>query len=153
MGTEEFDPSAIVKLESQVHRDANLLAKAPDDRYQSFGDVSVEVRWLRDVTSGWDGVSAESVPGPWQLVSPPPVANSGTLPRGIYRTGLQLAHDVPHRLMQPEGRRWYAQMLFDRNAAGDRDKARTLLGEAVEMYQTIGMPKHLEMVEKMSAAL
>ena len=34
-----IDPSAIVKLESQVHRDANLLAKAPDDRYQSFGDV------------------------------------------------------------------------------------------------------------------
>ena len=50
-------------------------------------------------------------------------------------------------------RRWYAWMLLDRDASGDRDKARTLLGEATEMYQTIGMPKHLEMVEKMSAAL
>ena len=70
---------------------------------------------------------------------------------GHYRAGLQQAHDVPHRLMQPEIRRWFAQMLLDRNAPGDRDKARTLLGEATEMYQTIGMPKHLEMVAKMSA--
>ena len=44
-------------------------------------------------------------------------------------------------------------MLIDRNAPGDRDKARTLLSEAVEMYRTIGMPKHLEMVAKMSAGL
>ncbi len=44
-------------------------------------------------------------------------------------------------------------MLLDRNAPGDRDKARTLLGEATEMYRTIGMPKHLEMTEKMSEAL
>ena len=33
-------------------------------------------------------------------------------------------------------------MLLDRNAPGDRDKARTLLGEAIEMYQQIGMPRH-----------
>ena len=46
-------------------------------------------------------------------------------------------------------RRWYAQMLLDRNAAGDRDKARTLLGEAVDQYRTIGMPKHLAMAEGM----
>ena len=42
-------------------------------------------------------------------------------------------------------------MLLDRNQDGDRDKAQTLLGEATEMYRRIGMPKHLEMVEKMSA--
>ena len=30
-----------------------LLAKAPVDRYQSFDEVSVEVRRLRDATSGW----------------------------------------------------------------------------------------------------
>ena len=44
-------------------------------------------------------------------------------------------------------------MLVDRNASGDRDKARTLLGEAVEMYRTIGMPKHLEMAERMLGAI
>ena len=70
-----------------------------------------------------------------------------------YQTALRQAHDAPFRGEQPEVRRWYAQMLLDRNATGDRAKARTLLGEAAEMYRTIGMPKHLEMVEKMSAAL
>ena len=47
----------------------------------------------------------------------------------------------------------YGLARLDRNAPGDCDKARTLLGEAIERYRTIGMPKHLEMVEKMSAAL
>ena len=46
-----------------------------------------------------------------------------------YETALTQAHDLPHKIAQPEVRRWYAQMLLDRNAPGDRDKARTLLGE------------------------
>ncbi len=49
----------------------------------------------------------------------------------------------------PEVRRWYAQMLLDLNAAGDRDNARTLLGEAIAQYRTIGMAKHLAMAERM----
>jgi hypothetical protein len=48
---------------------------------------------------------------------------------------------------QPEVRRWYARMLIDRNAPGDRDKARELLTEAIAMYRRIGMPKHIEMAE------
>ena len=44
-------------------------------------------------------------------------------------------------------------MLLDRNADGDRDKARTLVGEAIAMYQTIGMPKHVEMAEELRAKL
>ena len=70
-----------------------------------------------------------------------------------FETALRQAHELPHKIAQPETRRWYAQMLIDRNVAGDRDKARTLLSEAVEMYRTIGMPKHLEMAERMSGAL
>ena len=66
-----------------------------------------------------------------------------------FETALRQAHELPHKIAQPEVRRWYARMLLDRNGAGDRDKARTLLGEAVEMYRTIGMPKHLEMAERM----
>ena len=46
-------------------------------------------------------------------------------------------------------RRWYAQMLLDRDDPGDRDKAFRLLTEAVTMYQEIGMPKHLEMAQAM----
>ena len=64
-----------------------------------------------------------------------------------YRTALQQAHELPHRIAQPEVRRWYARMLIDRKASGDRDKAGTLLGEAVEMYGVIGMPRHLEMAK------
>lgn len=59
------------------------------------------------------------------------------------------AADVPYKLAQPEVRRWYAQMLLDRGGTGDRDKARTLLGEATEMYRIIGMQKHLKMTETM----
>ena len=66
-----------------------------------------------------------------------------------YETALQQAHDLPHKIAQPEVRRWYAQMLLDRDAPGDRDQARTLLGEAMDQYRTIGMPKHLAMAEGM----
>jgi len=38
-------------------------------------------------------------------------------------------------------------MLIDRDGPGDRDKARELLTEAIEMYRRIGMPKHVEMAE------
>ena len=66
-----------------------------------------------------------------------------------FETALRQAEELPHVIAQPEVRRWYARMLLDRDQPGDRDKARTLLGEAVEMYRTIGMPKHLEMAERM----
>lgn len=42
-------------------------------------------------------------------------------------------------------------MLMDRDAPGDRDKARQLLTEAVAMYKKIGMPKHIEMAEALLA--
>ena len=41
---------------------------------------------------------------------------------------------------------------MDRDTGGDREKAQTLLGEAIEMYGAIGMPKHLEMVKEMVEA-
>ncbi|MEE8550188.1 MAG: AAA family ATPase [Gemmatimonadota bacterium] len=66
-----------------------------------------------------------------------------------YQTALQQAHELPHKIAQPEVRRWYARMLIDRDGPGDRDKARELLTEAVAMYRKIGMPKHLEMAEAM----
>ena len=66
-----------------------------------------------------------------------------------YETALTQAHDLPHKIARPEVRRWYAQMLLDRNAAGDRDNARTLLGEAIAQYRTIGMAKHLAMADRM----
>jgi tetratricopeptide (TPR) repeat protein len=64
-----------------------------------------------------------------------------------FQSALRQAHEIPHRLEQPEVRRWYARMLIDRDAPGDRDKARQLLREAIAMYREIGMPKHVEMAE------
>ena len=48
-------------------------------------------------------------------------------------------------------RRWYADMLIERNAPGDVDKARTLIAEAIQMYTTIGMPRHIELAERVLA--
>ena len=64
-----------------------------------------------------------------------------------YRTALRQAHELPVVIEQPEVRRFYARMLIDRDAPGDRDKARELLTEAIAMYRRIGMPKHVEMAE------
>ncbi|MEE9285455.1 MAG: hypothetical protein V3V35_06995, partial [Dehalococcoidia bacterium] len=64
-----------------------------------------------------------------------------------YERALRLAHELPVVIAQPEVRRWYARMLIDRDATGDRDKALELLTEAIAMYRRIGMPKHVEMAE------
>ena len=40
-------------------------------------------------------------------------------------------------------------MLLDRAVPGDREKARTLLSEALETYSQIGMPRHIEMTQKL----
>ena len=66
-----------------------------------------------------------------------------------FQTALRQAHELPHKMEQPEVRRWYARMLIDRDGPGDRDKARELLTEAIGMYRKIGMPKHIEMAEAM----
>ena len=64
-----------------------------------------------------------------------------------YRTALRQAHELPVVIEQPEVRRWYARMLIERNAPGDRDNARELLNESITMYRRLGMPKHVEMAE------
>ena len=48
---------------------------------------------------------------------------------------------------QPEVRRWYARMLLERDASGDREKDRELLGAARSAYEELGMPRYVEMVE------
>jgi class 3 adenylate cyclase/tetratricopeptide (TPR) repeat protein len=64
-----------------------------------------------------------------------------------YRIALRQAHELPVVIEQPEARLWYARMLIDRNAPGDRDNARQMLSEAIAMYRRIGMPKHVEMAQ------
>src|SRR2546428_11665126 len=64
-----------------------------------------------------------------------------------YRKAMEQARDLPHRLEQPEVRRFYAEMLLERGAPGDRETARELLTQALAMYRELGMPKHIEMAE------
>jgi class 3 adenylate cyclase/tetratricopeptide (TPR) repeat protein len=70
-----------------------------------------------------------------------------------YQTALRQAHELPVVIQQPEVRRWYARMLIDRDAPGDRDKAWRLLTEAIAMYRRIGMSKHVEMAQALSSQL
>jgi hypothetical protein len=50
-------------------------------------------------------------------------------------------------MAKPEVCRWFADMLLRRNAQGDRDQAHHLLGQAVDGYRRLGMPRHLRMAE------
>jgi tetratricopeptide (TPR) repeat protein len=43
----------------------------------------------------------------------------------------------------------YARMLIERNAPGDKEKARTLLTEATATYRELGMPSFLENAEEL----
>jgi tetratricopeptide (TPR) repeat protein len=48
--------------------------------------------------------------------------------------------DTTYWACRPDARVWYAEMLFARAEAGDRDRARVLLAEALSLYESIGMP-------------
>ena len=60
-----------------------------------------------------------------------------------FQIALRQAEAFPQRLEQAEIRRFHAVMLVDRAARGDREKAQTLLREALETYTHIGMPLSL----------
>jgi hypothetical protein len=47
---------------------------------------------------------------------------------------------------QADTRRLFAQMLIDRASSGDGDRARLLIGQALEIYDRIGMPGHAALV-------
>jgi tetratricopeptide (TPR) repeat protein len=64
-----------------------------------------------------------------------------------FQIGMQQTKSFPNVLEQAEIRRFHAMMLLDRGAPGDREKAQTLLREALETYTRIGMPRHIEMTQ------
>ena len=70
-----------------------------------------------------------------------------------FETSLRQAHEFPHKLEQPQVRYWYAKMLTDRDGPGDHDKARQLLGEAIEAYGSIDFPRHLKMAKELMGQL
>src|SRR5208282_4693810 len=64
-----------------------------------------------------------------------------------FQIAMQQAEFFPNVLEQKEIRRFHAMMLLDRAAPGDRNKARTLLNQALETYAQIGMPRHIELAQ------
>jgi tetratricopeptide (TPR) repeat protein len=64
-----------------------------------------------------------------------------------FQIALQQAESFPNRLELAEIRRFHAMMLLDRAAPDDREKTRTLLDEALESYERIGMPCHVEIIQ------
>jgi len=68
-----------------------------------------------------------------------------------FQIALQQAESFPYCLEQAEIRRFHAMMLIDRAAPGDREKAQTLLREALESYQRIGMPRHVDLTQTLLA--
>jgi hypothetical protein len=70
-----------------------------------------------------------------------------------FQIAIQQAESFPNRLEQADIRRFHAMMLLDRAAPGDREKAQTLLREALETYTQIGMPRHIEMTQALSTML
>jgi tetratricopeptide (TPR) repeat protein len=64
-----------------------------------------------------------------------------------FQIAMQQAESFPNVLEQAEIGRFHAMMLVDRAGPGDREKAQTLLREALESYTQIGMPRHIEMTQ------
>jgi tetratricopeptide (TPR) repeat protein len=70
-----------------------------------------------------------------------------------FRDAIELTRTLPFRLEEPEAYRFYARMLIERDASGDRAKARDYIARAAEAYRTLGMTKHLELTHAMSSQI
>ena len=56
------------------------------------------------------------------------------------QAAIRQADTAPYRVAQPAARYWYADMPLTRDAPGDSARARDLLGEALAMFGSLGMP-------------
>jgi DNA-binding SARP family transcriptional activator len=68
-----------------------------------------------------------------------------------FQMALRQAEELPFHIEGAETRRWYARMLLDRNGTGDRDRARSLLEQAIPVYRRIGMVRHEELASRLLA--
>jgi hypothetical protein len=64
-----------------------------------------------------------------------------------FQTASRQADFFPDRLEQAETKRFHAMMLIDRGGPTERERAQPMLGQALETYTHIGMPRHLEMIQ------
>ena len=73
------------------------------------------------------------------------------LAEACFETALRQADELPCVIETAETRRFYAEMLLERNARGDRDRAHSLLDEALLVYRRIGMPRHEQLARALVA--
>jgi hypothetical protein len=66
-----------------------------------------------------------------------------------FEQALSFVENQPHALEAPQIRHWYGKMLLDRGKPDDLDRARELIGAALEDYRRLGMP----ILESMAAEL
>jgi tetratricopeptide (TPR) repeat protein len=57
-----------------------------------------------------------------------------------HRAAIHRTDTGHYRVSQPMARDWYARMLIARGGPGDTARARTVLSEALSMYESLGMP-------------
>jgi tetratricopeptide (TPR) repeat protein len=70
-----------------------------------------------------------------------------------FAAALKTADDLPIRIEQAEVRFFFARMLAERDRNGDRDRARKLAEEAIDIYGGVGMPWHLERAQTLLKSL
>lgn len=61
-----------------------------------------------------------------------------------HRTAIHQTDTAPYHHLQPVAREWYAKMLIDRNGPDDLTSARSLLEEAIAMYNSSAFPFRAE---------
>ena len=66
-----------------------------------------------------------------------------------FRTALRQAEELPFELEGAETRRFYAEMLLERAAPGDREHALSLVEQAIAFYRRISMPRHEELARRL----
>lgn len=68
-----------------------------------------------------------------------------------FESALRVADELTLPIETADARRFYGEMLIDRGGPGDKERARVLLNEAIDMYNELQFPKHREMAEALLA--
>lgn len=69
-----------------------------------------------------------------------------------FQRALAQADALPHRPEQAHTRRFYGQMLLERDGPGDAEQARTTLRQAMTDYDRMGMPRHRDITATLAGS-
>jgi len=70
-----------------------------------------------------------------------------------FEQALAEAARLGQQMERPDILRFYAQMLVERADPGDRDRARLMLVKAAETFTSLGMPRHVDLANRVLAGL